>query len=128
MKYAVSVNDVVKSNLRQSPFGIEYYNPPKIERAYLLKPYLGRMDRQKVKNFAELEAKNKAYVPGPQYNTTTDWTKTMPNQTGRFLKSQRITIAGEILKYKDKTTPSPGQYEATPWKKINDKITGNYNV
>lgn len=39
-----------------------------------------------------------------------------------------MTIAGEIMKNKDKTTPSPGQYEAAPWKKINDKITGNYTL
>jgi hypothetical protein len=128
MQYTVSVNDIVKSNLRQSPFGIEYYNPPKMERAYLLKPHMGRIDRQKIKNFTEVEAKNKAYIPGPQYNTTTDWNKVLPNQTGKFLKSQRITLAGEILKYKDKTTPSPGQYESAPWKKINDKIAGNYNM
>ena len=78
MQYTVSVNDIVKSNLRHQPFGVEYYNPPKMERAYLLKPHNGKIDKQKIANFADLEAKNKAFIPGPQYNTTTDWTKTLP--------------------------------------------------
>lgn len=66
------------------------------------------MDKQKIKNFAELEAKRKAFIPGPNYNTTYDWTKMIPSKTGQFQKSQRITLAGEIIKNKDKTTPSPG--------------------
>ena len=35
---------------------------------------------------------------------------------GKFLKLDRMTIAGEILKNKDKTTPSPGQYDSLQWK------------
>ena len=38
-------------------------------------------------NFAEIEAKNKAFVPGPQYNTTYEWDKMIKGNTGKFLKS-----------------------------------------
>jgi hypothetical protein len=72
------VNDVVKSNLRELPFGIENYSPPKMERAYLLKPYFGKIDKAKITNFAEVEAKRKGYIPGPNYNTIYDWNKIIP--------------------------------------------------
>lgn len=38
-QYTVTVDDVVKSNLKQLPYGLEYYNAPKVERAYLIKPH-----------------------------------------------------------------------------------------
>lgn len=47
-------------------------------------------------------------MPGPMYNTMQDWNKMIPKQQGKFLKNARITVAGEILKNKDKATPSPG--------------------
>jgi hypothetical protein len=53
-----------------------------MERAYLLKPHQGKIDKQKMENFADLEAKNKAYVPGPHYNTSYDWSKMIPAKTG----------------------------------------------
>lgn len=65
VNYGVTVDDIVKSNLKKQPFGIDYYNPPKMERAYLLKPLQGKMDKSKVRNFAEVEAKMKAFIPGP---------------------------------------------------------------
>ncbi len=76
----MTVDEFVKTNLRKQSFGIEYYNLPKVERAYLLKPLQGKISKSKVKNFAELEAHMKAFVPGPMYNTTQDWNKLIPKQ------------------------------------------------
>jgi hypothetical protein len=71
----VSVQDIIDSNLKVQPFGIENYNFPKVERAYLLKPHLGKTSKDKKKNFTEIEADLHKFVPGPIYNTMTDWTK-----------------------------------------------------
>ena len=68
--YTVTVDDIVKSTLRKSPFGIDLYNVPKVERAYLLKPHQGKIDKSKRINFVETEANLRKYVPGPsQYQT-----------------------------------------------------------
>lgn len=112
--------------MKRSPFGIEYYQIPKVERAYLLKAQETKFSKSKGKNFVEIEAKKKAFIPGPQYNTTYDWTKMINGNSGKFLKSQRLTLPMEIIKNKEKGTPSPGQYETSVWKKIDDKIIGNY--
>lgn len=84
------------------------------------------MEKSKLVNFAEFEAKSKAYIPGPQYNTTSDWSKMIKGNTGKFLKSQRLTLPMEIIKNKDKGTPSPGQYDVEVWKKFDPAIAGNY--
>ena len=64
-----------------------------------------KVGKEQCRNFAELEAKSKAYIPGPQYNTTIDWSK---NKKGKWLKGQRLTSTDLIIKNKDKTTPAPG--------------------
>lgn len=38
LNIGMTVDEFVKTNLRKQSFGIEYYNLPKVERAYLLKP------------------------------------------------------------------------------------------
>jgi hypothetical protein len=123
---------LVGSNLKKSPFGIELYNVPKVERAYLLKPHQGKIDKQKRINFAEHEARRKSYVPSPsQYNTVHEWNQLIPKQTGKFLKGERMTIAGEIIKNSkkpEKSTPSPNHYNISVWKKIDDKALGNYKL
>lgn len=128
--YTVTVDDLVKSNLKKSPFGIDLYHVPKVERAYLLKPHQGKIDKEKRINFAENEAKRKQYVPAPsQYNTVSEWNQLIPKQTGKFLKGDRTTIAGEIMKNSkklEKTTPSPNLYNTSVWKKIDDQVVGNY--
>ena len=112
--------------MKKIPFGIDYYSPPKWERAYLIKPRNIKIGTTKNKNFAEIEAKNKAFVPAPNiYNTAQEWTKKGNN--GKFLKSQRLTLPMEIIKNKDKGTPSPGQYNTEVWKKFELSVTGNYN-
>lgn len=52
LNYNVSVQQIVDNSLRILPFGIDLYFPPKVERAYLLKPHLGKQDKQQNRNFA----------------------------------------------------------------------------
>jgi hypothetical protein len=42
LKYDLTVEQMVNHSLRVKPFGIDPYYPPKMERAYLLKPYFGK--------------------------------------------------------------------------------------
>jgi hypothetical protein len=57
-----------------------------VERAYL-KPRNYTINKGRNPNFAELEAKNKSHIPGPNYNTTYDWGKMNKDGKGKFLKS-----------------------------------------
>ena len=125
-KYNVSIEDVVKSNMKKPAFGFDFYNPPKVERAYL-QARIVQIGKAKLPNFAEIEAKRKSFVPGPpNYNTTLDWSKdNIKGNRGRFLKSPRMTIAQEIIKNKDKGTPSPGQYDSLQWKN-HERVIGNF--
>ena len=82
---------------------------PKIERGYLLRPQLGKCPKSKNRNFAELEANLHKYVPGPKYNTMTDWNKDFPFNKGQFLKAPREVPEKVALK-KERNTPSPSQY------------------
>jgi hypothetical protein len=75
--------------MRVKPFGIDLYFPPKFERAYFIKPHLGKSDKQKAKNFTEIEAGLHKYVPGPIYAVRNNWTKDFPFGKGRFLKGSR---------------------------------------
>lgn len=102
--YSLSVKQIVESSLKVSPFGIENYEVPKVERFYLLKPYFGKSDKIKKKNFTDIEAGLHSFVPGPMYNTTTDWTKTIPLYNGKFLKCDRQTPE-TTLKRREKVSP-----------------------
>jgi hypothetical protein len=44
-QYTMSVSQKVDNSLNILPFGIDLYYPPKMERAYLLKPHLGKQDK-----------------------------------------------------------------------------------
>ena len=127
-KYDLTVKQIVDQNLRVLPYGIELYYPPKIERAYLLQPQLGKQDKQKIRNFADIEAKQHAFVPGPIYNTMTDWSKDFPFGKGKFLKEAR-TVPEEVSKKKEKCTPSPGAYHPMEaWKNTEPTMHGNFKV
>lgn len=76
--------------MRIKPFGIDLYVPPKVERAYLLKPQLGKQDKVPKKNFTEFEADLHREVPGPIYSVMTDLNKQFPFNRGRFLKAPRV--------------------------------------
>jgi len=40
--YTMSVKEIVDHSLKVKPFGIDMYEVPKVERAYLLKPHYGK--------------------------------------------------------------------------------------
>lgn len=85
MKYTVTVKNIVDSNLRKVPFGHEFYSPPKVEKNRIPGRAF-KIGKEKPSNFADLEAKNKSFIPGPHYNTMLDWNKTTK---GKFLKGQK---------------------------------------
>ena len=125
-QYSLSVKQIVDSSLKISPFGIDNYYPPKMERAYLLKPHMGKFDKNKNRNFSDLEAALHKEVPGPIYNTTTDWNKQIPFNKGCFLKADR-DIPDSILKKKENLTPAPNQYhQLQSWKQFEPHTKGNF--
>jgi hypothetical protein len=60
-----------------------------MERAYLLKPYYGKISKANPKTFSETQANLHKFVPGPIYNVQVDWQKDFPHGKGRFLKAER---------------------------------------
>ena len=112
--------------MRIKPFGIDPYYPPKMERAYLLKPYYGKQNKANPKNFAEIQANQHKFVPGPIYNVEVDWQKDFPHNKGRFLKAER-TIPEQQATKKEKITPSPSVYNnLEAWKATEPKTLGNF--
>ena len=98
---------MVRSSQKKPSFGFEFYSPPKNERL-LIPPRSVKIGKLNIPNFAEQYAKTKAFVPAPSaYNTSYNWSKMIDGHIGKFMKKERITVAGEILKNKDKGTPSP---------------------
>lgn len=58
---------------------------------------LGKVNKQKFLTFAENIMAKKKWVPGPGTNQKIDqWDKMLGKNNGKFLKSHRYTIAGEI--------------------------------
>ena len=122
--HKITVEDIVSSNLRKPAFGHEFYNPPKMDK--LLIP-VKSMPFGKLKHagFVDTFAKSKAHVPSPAlYSTQTNWATTIKGNKGRFLKKERVTVAGEILKNKQ-ASPSPADYQSEHFHKMN-RIRGNY--
>jgi len=109
VKYDLSVQQIVEFSIKPQQFGIENYSVPKGERAHLLKPHLGKYDKDKKKTFTDIEAKLHKFVPGPIYNTMTDWSKDFPHNKGQFLKGSR-TVPDAVALKKEKVTPCPGEY------------------
>lgn len=68
--YQVSVQQIVDHSLGKKAFGIDNYKIPRNEKLLIAsKSY--SVSKQKLKNFAEIEAQNKSFVPAPtQYNPT----------------------------------------------------------
>ena len=66
-----------------------------------------------------------SWVPGPIYNRDIDWNKTIPANTGKFLKKVRYTVTDDIYqksKSKEKSTPAPNHYkEDEQWHKASTK-------
>lgn len=117
---------MIDSSLRVLPFGIDLYRVPKVERAFLLKPHLGKACKAVNKNFSDIEAALYKDVPGPIYNTTFDWNKEMPFNKGKFLKAERY-LPESVMKKKERQTPSPAQYKVLEsWKSFSPHTKGNF--
>ena len=83
-----------------------------------------KFDKQKNVSFTESIAKHKSVVPSPdKYVTVNDWKQAVPGNKGRFLKSQRLLIAQEIINDKHKT-PGPGSFTNEPKRKVGGCYTG----
>ena len=96
------------------------------------RPLLGKADKSKAGTFAEQIMKKKAWVPGPQYQKLEEWNSLTPTGGGKFTKSVRYTIAGEIerrSKSKEKSSPGANQYDNTKSWAVTTKCKktlGNY--
>lgn len=122
----MTVKEMVKKTLRILPFGVQLYRVPRVERAYLIKPKLGAINKAVRKNFADIEAALYKENPGPIYKTEIDWNKQVPMTQGKFLKASR-NVHDSVLTKKEKTTPAPTMY--TPlksWKKFEPSPKGNF--
>ena len=92
-----------------SIFGIEGYTIPKTA---VLNPRTTKFSRFKVPHFIDVYAKSKSFVPGPVYETVTDWKQSLKGYKGVFNKSPRVTFTENIIKTsKLKDQPGPGAYE-----------------
>ena len=69
--------------------------------------------------------KKKQWVPGPIYNREIDWNKTIPTNTGKFMKKARYTVTDDIYnkaKFKEKSVVGPNHYkEDEQWHKAATK-------
>ena len=110
---------------------MEAYYTPSNEMRDWKKPLLGKADKSKLVTFADAIIKKKAWVPGPCYTKLYEWNSMKPKDHGRFAKSTRYTIAGEIekkSKVKEKSSPGANAYDPMSYKaSTNYKRTiGNY--
>lgn len=82
----MSVDDIVKSNMKDVPFGFDFYNPPKLDRLLLL-PKSVKFGKLNVPGFVDTYTKSKAHIPSPSYyNTTSDWGVLLKGTKGKFMK------------------------------------------
>ena len=93
VRYTVSIQDIVKSNIRKSNgdsvFGITGYHLPNTELV-TGRPRTTKFTTYNVPHFIDNYSKSKAFIPGPKYETLIDWKNSLQNK-GKFTKSPRIT-------------------------------------
>ena len=109
----ISIEDMVMPTSAQTPFGIKGYDPPK--KSFPGDRVLGAPKWGKGKNtsFTESVIKMKEGLPSPdKYSTLSDWKDTIRGSQGRFLKSPRVLLGGQMPDPKNKT-PGPGSYDAS---------------
>ena len=124
--FSVPIN-VMANTARKDKFGIDFYNNPKEDLFYRISMGHGT-NKEALKNFADIQAKKKQFIPGPKYVQHADWRDNHKFNIGRFLKKPRDTFTDDVMKF-EKTKPAFGRYEADDKnrKASNQrKITGNY--
>ena len=110
---------------RTQPFGHSFYHSPKADTKYRIS--IGHTsNNEKLKNFADLEAKLLNYIPGPKYVQHSDWRNNIRGRAGKFLGRPRHTFTDEIMEY-EKKKPAPSKYDnKEQLKKKFIKTPGNY--
>lgn len=86
------------------------------------------MNKEKRKNFADLEAKRLSFVPGPtKYMQQPDWRNNIKGRRGKFLKRERRTFTESVMK-REKSNPAPSKYHNKKALKQQEKRPlGTYN-
>lgn len=104
-----------QTNMRKPKFGIKYY---KIQGTETYDPYYKipnnvkatGMQKQRGCFMDDFLYYNKD-VPAAKYNVLDDWNKKFDTNTGKFLKSEKVTFTGEIMNKSKKHRPCPGFYK-----------------
>lgn len=76
--------------MNRSLFGIEGYKIPNTDLLNY-RPRTTKMSKCSAPHFIDQITKQKNFMPGPNYNVTIDWTKTLKNK-GKFTSSPRVTF------------------------------------
>ena len=70
---------VVAGTTKDNPFKLDFYRSPRIDNSYRI-TIGGVKYNDKLKNFADLEAKRLSYIPGPnKYLKVSDWRENIPS-------------------------------------------------
>lgn len=76
-------------------FGIEGYRMPDTTLLNF-RPRTTKIVKYNAPHFIDQYTKSKAYIPGPVYETITDWKEVLKGK-GKFSKKKRITFTESIL-------------------------------
>ena len=69
---------------KDEPFGFDFYRSPKVDVKYKIST--GNADgKDKLRNFADIEAKRLSFIPGPKYISQADWRENIKGRSGKFL-------------------------------------------
>lgn len=111
----LKVDDVVNSTLNKPKFGFSFYKSPSNDML-MKKVWNGKANQAPNPDYQEQVKKKKGWVPGAdRYDVSTDWTKSLPKNNGKFKKRPKFTMTDEIIKDQIKyNKPSCASYE-DPW-------------
>jgi len=126
----MSIEDFVGTG--KPDFGMEFYEATS-NKMRDKKPMFGKSDKSRICTFAEQIIKKKGWVPGPVYTKLYDWNGMKPKDHGKFTKSIRYTIAGEIEKRsntKEKSSPGSNAYNEKAYNKSSSykRTIGSYKT
>lgn len=79
-----------------SPFGIEFYQLPDTS-IITRRPRTTKFSLCKYPHYIDVYSKNKEFIPGPKYETITNWKDVIKGSKGAFPKNDRITFTQAII-------------------------------
>lgn len=118
---------VVAGTQRDKPFGHHFYRTPVADSVFYRISVGNAENKEKRKNFADLEAKRLNYIPGPKYLSHSDWRENIKGRTGKFLGAKRKTFTEEVMEYEHKL-PAPSKFDNKEALKKLIKTKGNYTL